>query len=70
MKHTETKVIKSLSKKHDCSVDPFKRQVIVVSHPKKKSDLGNKSLGKIDFLVNHCNYKKKIINIGKKPVSR
>ncbi|WP_428743127.1 hypothetical protein [Tenacibaculum sp.] len=49
LKHTEDEVIRSLSKKNVS----ISGKVIDLVHAK---ELGNGSWGKIDYLVNHCNY--------------
>lgn len=64
---SESVVLTQLSRKNDIRVDQtntikiLSDKVInkdgeVVDNPKKRFDLGNKSWGKIDFLVNHCGY--------------
>lgn len=56
-KYTPDEVIKALSRKHDCRVDPTRKTVMTLNgkDPKhsKSNDLGNGSWGKIDYLVNH-----------------
>lgn len=51
------KVLSSLSKKRDIQI--ANKQIFVLSNKavNKSYDLGSKSWGKIDYLVNHCNYK-------------
>lgn len=62
-KYIENQVLKMLYTKNDVRVNADKREVEVLngasSKPKfhKKSDLGIKSWGKIDFLVNCCGYR-------------
>lgn len=59
-KHDEQKVIAQLSKKHDVKIKS--NQILVLNGKSTKgifqpiNDLGNKSWGKIDFLVNYCGY--------------
>lgn len=55
MKHSETSVLRALSKKHDVLIESFKIFVLNES-ANKKYDLGNGSWGKIDFLMNCCGY--------------
>jgi methyl coenzyme M reductase subunit D len=75
VKHTEQNVIQSLSKKVDCTINVGEKRIgikpdKIFNHKTgkyeinttKKFDLGNGSLGKIDFLVNHCNYIKTSTN--------
>lgn len=68
-------VIRSLSQKHDVHIDERMGVVKVltdtipdkqgnqITNPEKKFDLGNGSWGKIDYLVNHCNYL--LVRVGK-----
>jgi hypothetical protein len=59
-KYDEQKVIAQLSKKHDVKIKS--NQILVLNGKSTKgifqpiNDLGNKSWGKIDFLVNYCGY--------------
>ena len=59
-KHSLDEVLKSLGKKNDCRVDSTKKVVYTLNGKSKKQkclhDLGNKSWGKIDYLVNWCGY--------------
>ncbi len=59
-KYTLDEVLKSLQRKHDCKVDAAKKTVYTLNgkNPKhsKTNDLGNRSWGKIDFLVNFNSY--------------
>jgi hypothetical protein len=67
-KHNFFEVIKSLRKKHDIKIFEHQNKIIllrnfivtkealIIHNPHKKFDLGNKSYGKIDFLVNHCGF--------------
>lgn len=61
-KHTEDEVLKALSKKRDVRVNRQSKEVYLLTgtnpHYPKSDDLGNSSWGKIDFLVNHCGYRK------------
>jgi len=64
--YTEEGVINSLSKRNDCVI---KDSVIFIltptvykngktmENPLRRNDLGNGSLGKIDFLVNYRDYR-------------
>ena len=56
--HIFSDVIKSLHKKRDVKIYEHKKKIILLfnSAKKKKFDLGNKSWGKIDYLVNHCHF--------------
>ena len=62
--YTEDEVLKALKFKNDCRVDSNRRQIYVLDADKLspkgkaqlKNDLGNKSWGKIDFLINYCKY--------------
>lgn len=66
-KHLFESVIRSLSKKNDLRIK--NNEILILRdkvynkktmgldwNPKKKWDLGNKSWGKISFLVNHCGF--------------
>lgn len=73
-KHSETEVCRQLAKKNDCKVHQSHRTVEILSdtvhdkeqntipNPKKKHDLGNKSWGRIDFLVNYCGYRTRYVS--------
>lgn len=55
----EDEVIRSLSKKSDFLFSEKRMKRIFILNPnssKAKCDLGNKSQGKIDFLVKYCGY--------------
>lgn len=52
-KYDEVSVCRSLSKKHDISID-IQRKVIEVV--KNTTSVGNGSWGKIDYLCNYCGY--------------
>jgi hypothetical protein len=54
--YDEATVIKQLSMKHDIRINPNNGVISILRDPKGKSDLGIKSKGKIDFLVNHKGY--------------
>ena len=58
-KHFLPTVLESLAKKSDCKVDTLLNIVYVLSNysRSKQNDLGNKSWGKIDFLISKYNYK-------------
>ncbi|GEM_PF-3369855 len=66
-KHNVEEAIRSLSNKHDIKIDVNKKTIYIkpdfiysqgqkISNPDKHNDLGNKSWGKIDYLVNHNGY--------------
>jgi hypothetical protein len=55
-KHTVDEVLKSLSRKRDIKINNLEIQILVGDFA--HNDLGNKSWGKIDFLVNHNNYRR------------
>lgn len=59
----ENQVIKSLSQKRDLRIQRYEIQILVNNSPKKSFDLGNKSWGKINFLVDYCGYR--IANVSK-----
>lgn len=59
--YKEDEVLRSLSQKRDVRVDPRKKEVQTLNgrgkqYP-KTNDLGNKSWGKIDYLVNYQEYR-------------
>ena len=56
MAHTEERALKQLSKKRDCRV--YGKRIVVLSNNSKErhNDLGNKSWGKIDYLVKAHDY--------------
>lgn len=67
-KYEEDEVLHALRRKHDVYVDsPFvqvladkvwdSKSMAMVDNPLKNNDLGNKSWGRIDFLINHCGYR-------------
>ena len=60
-KKNDVQIVKEVSKFRAGMVLVLKNKIInskgeTVDNPKKKYDLGNSSWGKIDFLVNHCNF--------------
>lgn len=67
-KHNVDEVLKDLSRKHDLSINKANNTIFVLSdkihdkdgviidNPLKLHDIGNKSWGKIDFLVNYHDY--------------
>lgn len=68
-KYTIDGAIAALKLKHDVKIDRSSMTIDILSNdvvtekgivpnPLKKGDLGIRSLGKIDYLVNHCNFKK------------
>ena len=71
-KHTVDEVLKSLSRKRDVRIQGLQVQILshdvwdekkekLVPNPRKSNDLGNGSLGKIDFLTKHCDYRREIV---------
>lgn len=65
--HLVYEVLKALQAKADCKISTFRIEVPrpyvynketaqMEPNPARKNDLGNKSWGKIDYLVNHLNY--------------
>ena len=54
--YTIDKVLRALNKKNDCLVSETDKIVFVLVGRGKKNDLGNKSWGKIDFLIHYCNF--------------
>lgn len=60
-KHNLDEVIRSLSKKRDIQIDTRKK-VLEILNPGKNQDLGNKSWGKIDYLVNYAGYIKLFVS--------
>ena len=62
-KHQIEKVLRSLGKKQDCRINGTDILVLTGNGKRKKQhDLGNKSWGKIDYLVNHCGYKQYFVS--------
>lgn len=60
-KKNDVKINKVFGKPWNGEIEVLKNKVRnskfeLVDNPKKKYDLGNGSWGKIDFLVNHCNF--------------
>jgi hypothetical protein len=57
--HTVDEVLRSLSRKRDLKINQKTNHIFVLNgegkHP-KSNDIGIRSWGKIDFLVNHCGY--------------
>ena len=56
-KYDEDTVIRQLNLKHDIRIDTQQGVIGILLMPWGKCDIGIKSKGKIDFLVNHKNYK-------------
>lgn len=57
--HTLDEVIRSLSAKKDCKFADTGKQAIFIltkGSAEEKKDLGNKSWGKIDYLVHYCGF--------------
>lgn len=54
--YTEEAVIGELRKKHDISIPQGDKRIIELFGSVSKGDVGIKSKGKIDFLVNYCGY--------------
>jgi hypothetical protein len=50
--------LRTLSQKHDVMVDFNRKSLKILKHdsPHAKHDVGNKSWGKVDFLVNYCGF--------------
>jgi len=61
-KHKMDEVLRALAKKHDCRIVGNVIQVLngksIEAKYQLSNDLGNGSWGKIDFLVNHCGFRK------------
>lgn len=55
-KHTEKTALAALSRKNDIKIDGDHLQILSDENKFKVHDLGNKSWGRIDFLVNYCGY--------------
>lgn len=51
--HTEEKVLRILRKNPDVRVNVSDKIIVI---KKDSSRIGNKTLGKLDFLVNYCGY--------------
>lgn len=51
--YDEASVVRALNKKQGCSVNSVNK---VITIDKSADSLGNKSWGRIDFLVNYCKY--------------
>lgn len=58
-KYDEVSVCRSLSKKHEISIDTRRRIIEVV---KNNTTVGNGSWGKIDYLCNYCGYHAIMVN--------
>lgn len=58
-KYDEVSVCRSLSKKHDISIDTQRKVIEVV---KNNTTVGNGSWGKIDYLCNYCGYRAIMVN--------
>lgn len=58
MKHTVSEAIRRLNTKQDCKVTGDTILVLSDHNQNKVFDLGNKSWGRIDFLVNYCGFRK------------
>ncbi len=52
--YTEDQVLNALRRKNDIRV--VGKQVQELNSDKAKGDIGNKTRGKIDFLLNYCGY--------------
>ena len=68
-KHNLDEVLRTLARKNDIRVNSETKTIRILSdyvwnrktgkdiiNPKKKFDLGNGSWGKIDFLINYCDF--------------
>lgn len=72
MEHTEIECVRALRKKHDVKIDGHIVQILrnkvtnkegnVIVNPRKAFDLGNKSWGKLDYLVYKLNYTPIFVN--------
>lgn len=58
-KYDEVSVIRSLSQKHEVSVDRIRKVVEVV---KNAVNVGNGTWGKIDYLCHYCGYHAILVN--------
>jgi hypothetical protein len=60
---TTDEVVRKLSLKRDVKITPA-GEVLVIhpNSPKRVGDVGNKSWGKIDFLVRACKYRFTYVN--------
>lgn len=56
-RYEETKVVRELSKHPDIIMPKDGKLIKLVHGPKSRAGLGNKTKGKLDFLVNYCGYK-------------
>lgn len=54
--YSEDIIVKQLSAKHDIRINSTNGTVNILKMPYAKCDIGIKSKGKIDFLVNHIGY--------------
>lgn len=66
-KHKKDEVLQQLRQKHDVKISDNMEIFILTGTSnkaqfKKANDLGNGSLGKIDFLVNYCGYRKLFVS--------
>ena len=63
-KHNEDEVLFRLRQKNDVKVIASEKVIYLLNDlsKKKQNDLGNSSWGKIDFLVNHCGYRKYFVS--------
>ena len=61
-KYDEIQVVKALNQKHDCRVNSAHKKIEIIKDPHGKGDLGNKSKGKIDFLLNYCGYQRSFVS--------
>lgn len=57
--YQEDEVLRSLTQKKDVKVDKYRKEVFTLNGKiwPRSNDLGNKSWGKIDYLVNYQNYR-------------
>lgn len=56
-KYDEETVVRQLQQKHDIRIDTQQGMISCLLMPWAKGDIGIKSKGKIDFLINHRDYK-------------
>lgn len=61
MKYTEEKVIKSLKRKRNIKICPHLNILVLLKKADGNQSNGNKTLGKVSFLQNYCDYKIRFI---------
>lgn len=60
--YEEYEVVRNLNKKHDVKVNPEEHSIKMLYGKLAKGDVGIRSKGKIDFLVNYKGYRKSWVN--------